>query len=74
RAEAQSSYRPARRLWMRTANGHYLPNTDMLLRTGTDAQTWVPVYRVLQADWVLRGTGDEDDLTRAPSTIQDAAV
>lgn len=74
RAEAQSSYRPARRLWIRTANGHYLPNTDMLLRTGTDAQTWAPVYGILQADWVLRGTGDEDDLTRAPSTVQDAAV
>ncbi|WP_298290559.1 ankyrin repeat domain-containing protein [Thiomonas sp.] len=59
RAEVQSNYRPARRLWTRTTNGHYVPNADMLLRAGSDAQTWVPAVQVLQVDWVVRGTAED---------------
>ena len=34
RAEVDSTYKPARKLWARTRNGHYLPNPAMLLRKG----------------------------------------
>ncbi len=41
RAEACSSYRPARRLWVRERQGHYVPNPALKLRVrqsdGTDA-------------------------------------
>ena len=57
RAEVDSSYQPARKLWARTRNGHYLPNPALLLR-GRDEQAeqgWRPVYDALQLDWVDRG-------------------
>jgi Ankyrin repeats (many copies)/UvrD-like helicase C-terminal domain len=58
RAEADSAYRPARQLWVRNTNGHYLINPQMQLRTqGADAD-WRPVYAVLNLPWVHRGTGD----------------
>jgi hypothetical protein len=41
RAEVGSSYQPARRLWVRARNGHYLPNPAMALRQG---ESWTPVY------------------------------
>src|SRR6218665_2905174 len=49
RAEINSTYLPARRLWARTTNGHYLPNPQLQLRTHADgdAPTWRPVYEVL---------------------------
>jgi len=58
RAEALSAYQPARRLWVRTVNGHYLPNPLMQLRThaGVDAPSWRPVYEVLNQTWVDAGT------------------
>ena len=54
RAEACSSYRPARRLWVRERQGHYVPNPALKLRVrqpdGTDA--WLPILEVLNAAWL----------------------
>jgi hypothetical protein len=54
RAEASSSYRPARRLWVRERHGHYIPNPALLLRErqadGTEA--WRPILEVLNAAWL----------------------
>ena len=58
RAEAHSSYQPARRLWVRTKNGHYFPNPQMQLRAG---ETWQPVYERLALAWIDRGCGREID-------------
>ena len=55
RAEVSSCYQPARKLWMRASNGHYLPNPELQLRTG---DAWTPVYTVMALDWVDRGCGD----------------
>ncbi|XAH22860.1 UvrD-helicase domain-containing protein [Xylophilus sp. GW821-FHT01B05] len=59
RAEVDSSYAPARKLWLRTRNGHYLPNPALRLRVrGADGQEeWQPVYRVLNLGMVERGNG-----------------
>ncbi len=57
RAEARSQYQPARRLWVRTSKGHYLPNPDVQLRThNADAAGWCPVYKTLNLPWVDAGT------------------
>ncbi|MFL6663682.1 MAG: UvrD-helicase domain-containing protein [Rhizobacter sp.] len=56
RAEAHSSYQPARRLWVRTKNGHYFPNPQLQLRAG---EGWQPVYERLALDWIDRGCGRE---------------
>ncbi|HWK84732.1 MAG TPA: UvrD-helicase domain-containing protein [Caldimonas sp.] len=58
RAEVQSSYQPARRLWVRTKNGHYFPNPQMQLRAADD---WQPVYERLALHWIDRGCGREID-------------
>jgi hypothetical protein len=55
RAEASSTYVPARKLWVRASNGHYLPNPALQLRTG---DAWTPVYTAMALDWVDRGCGD----------------
>jgi hypothetical protein len=57
RAEAQSQYQPARKLWIRTKNGHYLPNPKMSLRS-QDPETagWCTVYETLNLAWVDAGT------------------
>lgn len=55
RAEVGSAYQPARKLWVRASNGHYLPNPALQLRTG---DAWTPVYTVMALDWVDRGCGD----------------
>jgi hypothetical protein len=57
RAEIDSSYKPARKLWGRTRNGHYLPNPDLQLRRDAG---WQPVYGALKLDWVDRGTGTDE--------------
>ena len=57
RAEVDSSYNPARKLWARTRNGHYLPNPKMLLRNG---EGWAPVYEAFRLDWIDRGTGTDE--------------
>jgi hypothetical protein len=55
RAEASSTYAPARKVWVRASNGHYLPNPALQLRTG---DAWAPVYTAMALDWVDRGCGD----------------
>jgi hypothetical protein len=64
RAEVHSSYQPARRLWVRTKNGHYFPNPDMQLRVG---EGWQPVYERLSLTWIDRGCGREIDHRPRPS-------
>ncbi|WP_198970997.1 hypothetical protein [Xylophilus sp. ASV27] len=59
RAEVDSDYRPARRLWLRMKNGHYLPNPALRLRV-QDAhgqEQWLPVYEVLALPAIERGNG-----------------
>lgn len=61
RAEVNSAYLPARRLWSRVANGHYLPNPQLQLRrhgAPPDAPAWRPVYQALNLAWVGQGTQD----------------
>jgi hypothetical protein len=59
RAEVDSDYRPARRLWLRMRNGHYLPNPAMRLRVhdADGQQTWQPIYAVLNLPAIERGNG-----------------
>ena len=64
RAEVDSSYRPARKLWARTRNGYYLPNPAMLLR---QRDGWRPVYEALQLNWVDRGSGSEGTYRTRPA-------
>ena len=64
RAEVDSSYKPARKLWARTRNGYYLPNPAMLLRRRDD---WRPVYDALGLDWVDRGSGNESTYRTRPA-------
>lgn len=66
RAEVDSNYRPARRLWARTRNGHYLPNPELQLRRG---EGWQPVYEVLSLDWVDRGTGSGEMFSVRPAGV-----
>ncbi len=58
RAEVHSPYQPARRLWVRTSNGHYMANPLMQLRyhAGSDAPLWRPVFELLNLPWVEAGT------------------
>ena len=66
RAEVDSGYKPARRLWARTRNGHYLPNPGLQLRKG---EGWQPVYGALKMDWIDRGTGTDEPLTTRPASV-----
>ena len=66
RAEVDSAYRPARRLWVRTRNGHYLPNPAMLLRKGDD---WRPVYDAIKLDWIDQGTGRDSAYSTRPASV-----
>ena len=66
RAERNSAYRPARRLWVRTCNGHYLPNPELLLRVG---ETWVKVYDAMALDWIDRGCGRDVHYWPRPSAL-----
>jgi hypothetical protein len=58
RAEVQSQYTPARKLWIRTRNGYYLPNPKLMLRTdpGQDDAGWRPMLEVLNLPWLDAGT------------------
>jgi AAA domain/Ankyrin repeat len=67
RAEVESGYKPARKLWARTRNGHYLPNPELLLRKG---EGWQPVYEALKLDWVDRGTGSDAKFGVRPAAVQ----
>jgi hypothetical protein len=64
RAEVHGSYQPARRLWVRTKNGHYFPNPQMQLRAG---EGWQPVYERLALAWIDRGCGRETDHRPRPA-------
>lgn len=66
RAEVDSGYKPARKLWARTRNGHYLPNPAMQLRRGDG---WRPVYEALRLDWVDRGTGTDETFRTRPALV-----
>jgi len=59
RTEVDSSYLPARRLWQRMRNGHYLPNPALQLRVSGahGEQSWQPVYQTLRLDLIERGNG-----------------
>jgi hypothetical protein len=65
RAEVQSSYQPARRLWVRARNGHYFPNPQLQLRAGDG---WQPIYEQLAIDWLDRGCGS--DIAHRPRPAQ----
>ena len=54
RAEEGSAYRPARRLWKRERQGHYVPSATTRLRTIDDAGTerFVPLRELLRIDWL----------------------
>lgn len=58
RAEVDSPYLPARKLWKRTMSGHYLPNVQLLIRTmsGNAEANWRPIYQALNVQWVDAGT------------------
>jgi hypothetical protein len=49
---------PARKLWMRTKNGYYLPNPQLMMRIAPaqDDAGWVPMLEVLNLPWVDAGT------------------
>lgn len=64
RAEVHGSYQPARRLWVRTKNGHYFPNPEMQLRAG---EGWQPVYEQMALPWIDRGCGREIDPRPRPA-------
>ena len=66
RADVDSGYKPARKLWARTRNGHYLPNPAMQLRRDDG---WQPVYDALSLDWVDRGTGTDDTFRTRPALV-----
>ena len=53
RGEADSAYRPARKLWIRARRGYYLPNPTMQLREG---EGWRPVYEMLNLHWIEAGS------------------
>lgn len=52
RAEVKSTYAPARKLWVRTQHGHYLPNPTLLLRVGDG---WQRVTSLFAIDWIDQG-------------------
>lgn len=64
RAEVHSNYVPARRVWVRTKNGHYFPNPLMLLRAG---EGWQSVYERFALGWIDRGCGREIDHRPRPA-------
>lgn len=66
RAEVDSTYRPARKLWARSRNGHYLPNPELQLRKGDG---WQPVYEVHGLDWIELGCGGDGNLMPCPTSV-----
>ncbi len=76
RAEVQSLYQPARRLWVRTMNGHYLPNPLLQLRAhgGNDGPGWRPVFEVLNLPWVDAGTSESDNWYASLTSVVQAVT
>lgn len=66
RGEVDSTYKPARKLWSRTRNGHYFPNPALLVRKGEE---WQPVYERLNLPWVDAGTGTQSQYGARPLII-----
>jgi len=58
RAEVNSAYQPARKLWLRIRNGNYLPNPTLRLRVldADSQQQWQPIYQALRLD-VIKDAG-----------------
>ena len=59
RAEVHGTYLPARKLWIRSMNGYYLPAPDMQLRrrSADGDEIWQPLLQALNLRWVQEGTG-----------------
>ena len=59
RAELESSYQPARKLWIRWRTGYYMPNPTMRLRVaGAEGQSeWKPVQEAMALRRILAGNG-----------------
>ena len=76
RAEVHSPYQPARRLWVRTMNGHYLPNPLMQLRThaGDEGPGWQPVFEALNLAWVDAGTSESAHPSAGLASLVDLAT
>jgi hypothetical protein len=56
RAEIESGYRPARKLWQRRETGYYTPAPDMKLRRKTaDGEAWIPIAEALNLTAVSDG-------------------
>jgi hypothetical protein len=74
RAEVDSPYLPARKLWMRTMNGYYLPNPHMLIRTltGDAIAKWRPIYDALNVEWVAAGTAAPYDFGSSLTELVEA--
>jgi hypothetical protein len=54
RCEVHSKYRPARRLWVRERQGHYVPNPALQLRVRQPdgSEDWRPVLEAVNAGWL----------------------
>ena len=56
RAEIESGYRPARKLWKRREMGYYMPAPDMKLpRKTAEGEAWVPITEALSLAAVSDG-------------------
>ncbi|KYF85755.1 hypothetical protein BE17_10745 [Sorangium cellulosum] len=69
RAEVSSSYKPARKLWRRERQGHYMPSTVGVRVAGEAGKpdTYVPLDRLLGCD-ILEEQGAPDAASRAHVT------
>ena len=76
RAEVHSPYQPARRLWVRTMNGHYLPNPLLQLRAhaGSEGPGWRPVFEALNLAWVGAGTSESAHVYLGLASLVDSAT
>lgn len=71
RAEVHSSYSPARRLWVRTRNGQYVPSPAMLLRAGDNWETVMARYAI---DWIDKGCGEGSFALPGPTRLFELAA
>ena len=76
RAEIESGYRPARKLWKRRELGYYVPAPDMKLRRKTaDGEAWIPIAEALGLAAVSDGgEGRLFDVYALPRAGASAAV
>jgi len=58
RAEVDSNYRPARKLWKRRETGYYVPAPDIrLMRKTAEGEIWTPLAEALNLAAVKEGAG-----------------